>query len=746
MKIYLNCFRCWAILIFFIGSSYAVDTKTLNILHLLKNKDYVLAVPLLEKEVRHVRDKDKKGYYAFLLNQLPANIPMQKKRHEYAFMAARWAENIPREKHLMLWIEAGDGFFKTALLKKADYCYEKALNYIQDGEPQRAYVLHKQAWIHINQKKWTKAYALLSQALREKAGKLRNIILFDMGKIWAESQYFKHKISLSFLAKDIQLVSSKERKTISRGLAQGLSRAGHKSLNPFVSVLSKNKTLSTDILNDMLFLDVLPVRSSCQMLSWIKSAEAPLLNKTAVFSVLNSCAHNVMTKKLNWSQTQKLKDIARLYNRFERKGMERWPLAVVYHSLGWKNKACEESLHQLIETAHASFNETKSIEYLLGEGRRFCEKALVQKALILEAAVALLASSVLVTKSKDTVGTSLSSALLDFLSLKIFVPVLPKALFKADKKWQGRDLPALLVLSHLSAYSPSVLKAFMDRFSLRPLKTHYLHILTAREDIITETNLNLWLPLSDVDSYARSKPYMQAFLSGVLDERHKTVLAEKLLKYFPSKSQDQKSAGSFLVLYYLKSDQLADIFKHWGKMVFTQKALAVELFEKSLYNGNKTCPNLYRLGDKPVKASPLLSFIYQSCLMVYPPSVEGKKSEVAPLKTVSVPLIQEVPSILRSSALALDFVVLARVNRKTLYLKKDISQLEKKTAKMVMDLRKAVSLYEKRKWRLESVAQQVHSLLKTQMDLFEKELSRLVRSSPYGQKYKEIKNIIRQWR
>ncbi len=754
-------FRGLCLLSFIMAFSYAVvDTKTLNILHLLKNKDYVLAVPLLEKEVHRVKDKSKKGYYAFLLNQLPANIPMQKKRHEYAFMAARWAKNIPHEKHLMLWIEAGDGFFKTALLKKAGHCYEKALNYIQPGEPQRAYVLHKQAWIHINRKKWTKAYALLSQALREKAGPLRNIILFDMGKIWAESQYFKYKAPLSVLAKDIQSVSSEERKTISRGLAQGLSRAGHKSLDPLVSVLSENKSLSTDILNDMFSLEALPVRSSCQMLSWIKSAEASRLNKTAVFSVLNSCAHEDLLKgKKTWSKTQKLKRIARLYNRFERRGVERWPLAVVYHSLGWKNKACEESLYHVMETVKAMKEE----ETFTWEGnRRFCEKAKVRKALTVETAVALLTSPVLLKRAKDTAGGSVS-VLLDFLNLGIFVPVLPGVLLQANEKWRGRDLPALLVLSHLSTWSTSALKAFMDRFSSRPLSTHYLNILTVREDMITEENLNRWLPLSDIDSYARSKPYMQAFLSGVLGESHKKALAKKLLKYFPSKIQDQKSAGSFLALYYLKSDQVANIFMHWGKMVFAQKALAVELFEKSLYKGKKTCPNLYRLLNKSpdldinqLKTSPLLSFIYQCCRLLYPPVSEGAKNMLAQVKTADVkegpallntlPPLRRVPSVLRSSPLASDFVVLARVNRKTLYLQKDISQLEKKTAKMVMDLRKAVSRYEKRQWRLESVARQVHSLLKTQIDLFEKELSRLTESSPYGQKYKELKNIVRQWR
>ena len=95
-------------LVFF---AHAVDDKTLKILHLLKNKDYTVAVSLLEREMAHIKDKNKKGYYSFLLNQLPANIKMNKPRYAYAFIAGQYAQNIPRKKKMALWIEAGDGFF-----------------------------------------------------------------------------------------------------------------------------------------------------------------------------------------------------------------------------------------------------------------------------------------------------------------------------------------------------------------------------------------------------------------------------------------------------------------------------------------------------------------------------------------------------------------------------------------------------------------------------------------------------------
>ena len=60
--------------------SHAANTNILNILTMIEKKQYSSAAPLLEKEIAKTRDQKTKGYYAFLLSQLPLNIPT--KRHD----------------------------------------------------------------------------------------------------------------------------------------------------------------------------------------------------------------------------------------------------------------------------------------------------------------------------------------------------------------------------------------------------------------------------------------------------------------------------------------------------------------------------------------------------------------------------------------------------------------------------------------------------------------------------------------
>ena len=722
-------------LIFIIGivafSAYAVDQKTLKILQELKNKNYSVAVTLLEKEMDRTKDKSKRGYYSLLLNQMPTDIKMKKSRYEYAFIAGQWAKNIPRKQHLLLWIEAGDGFFKVGRLKKAGYCYKKALHYIQPEDTEQSYILHKQAWIYINQKKGAKAYTILRKALNAKAGPLKSLILSDMGKIWVESQYDKKKALLSALAEQINSLSLEEQSHLIKGMAKGLRRMAKPSLIPVVSTLSANKTLSSKILNDMLSHPALPVRSACQLIPWIESVKVRDLNKKLVFSVLNSCTRYWISQKKRLNRAKQIKRMVHLYTQFERRGLERWPLALSYQSLGWHSKACEESLYQLLEM------ETLSVH--LKESRQFCEKAKASSPVMVQLALKLLSSSSLPAQYKSIEG-AYESELLSFFKLKIFAPFLKPAILKAHKSWKGKDFLPVLLLSHINDYNKEELESFINRFSVKPLSSYYLNILVVRDDIVTEKNLNQWLPLSDIDSYAQAKPYMQAFLAGHLSEESKKALSTKLINSFLIKEKEKQEVAMFLTLYYLQSQQTVDIFKNWTQLssAFTQKSLAVELFEKSLLDGGIICKNL-RSVFNPTKAgipsdkSPLIDFIYHCCKAVYP---SAKPSWVIP----------RVPLILRSSSLARDFMFFLAIQRKTLKIEKSISRLEKNTSKMIMGLRKSISRYQKRKWHLEIVAQEAQALLARQMDLFEKELDRLSLSSPYGNKYKELKKIVQKWR
>ena len=106
----------------------------------------------------------------------------------------------------------------------------------------------------------------------------------------------------------------------------------------------------------------------------------------------------------------------------------------------------------------------------------------------------------------------------------------------------------------------------------------------------------------------------------------------------------------------------------------------------------------------------------------------------------------KIPPVLRFNDMARDFVWLARVQNKTGQLEKRISLLERNTSGMIKGLKKAVSNYKKRKWRLPAAGEKAEIFLKKQIDLFAKELARLADSSPHGEEYRELRKIVLKWR
>lgn len=719
--------------------AYSIDKETLEILSLLKDEEYSSAVHLMEKEIDGIRDKNKKGYYALLLNQLPVNSLMKRTRYEYAFMAALWIKNIPKEERVSLWIEAGDGFFKLGNLKTADHCYKEALSYLNKGQSEVVYILHKRSWIYINQKKWIKAFNLLVQAMEQKGSQLRNIILFDIGKTWVESQYFKNQIPFGLLLRQLQSVSTNEQEFVINGIVHGINRIEKRSMEVIVSTLSGNQKLFTRILNYILSDRAEIVISPCRLLLWLEKSQIQEVKKKQALSVLNSCTRSLISlKKKNKSRETQFKRLADLYVRFERKGVERWPLTLVYSNIGWKKNACSESLRLLFEVVDfVNINTTsEEIEKAILEAFRFCKKAKGDSTLVVQVTNALFSSNVLIRRYKNIDGLW-ENVLFNLLNLKLFSSVVQKNILTAKVGWRGKDLLPALLLSHINIYQSRKIKDFLNRFSKEPADGYYLDILINREDVLTTKMLQQWLPISDIDSYRKILPWLKKALVGEVTFLHREAIVKKLLEYFPSKREDKKIASLFLALHYLKTDQIfGGIFNHWDKVssIFNKENLAVELFEKSLYNKD-VCESL---GSSKilseVKTGSLLWFTYQCC------QIMESKANAKIVHNLKVPLL------LRSSFLAWDFVLLVRIQKRTLWLEKGVSQLHSKTSKMIMDLKKAVSSYQKRKWRLEIVARKVDSLLKKQIGLFENELTKLARSSPYGEKYEELKNIVVQWR
>ncbi len=756
----------------------------IKILSLLKKKEYLKAVHLMEQEMKKKGDSTKKGYYALLLNQLPVNVSMKKDRHEYGFIAARYAKNIPKNKRMSLWIEAGDGFFKSGQLKTATRCYKEALKLTNGISVEKtkkatvAYIFHKQAWIDINQKKWSRAFDLLVRSLEQRVDRLNDIVLSDIGKTYVESQYFENKpVAFSRLKAVIKTISKAEREILAKGILAGMRRMSKKGIGKMVSALSEDSPLSTEILNlvlsDNSVLDV----PSCHLLPWIEKSKTKKLDKELTLSALNSCVRDltVNNKKRSLKKREQFKQLSDLYIRFERRGIERWPLLIVYEYIGLKDKACNESLHSLTEVTQFMDGRPADVDgktadeefkKILSETFRFCEKAKGSVQRMKEALHTVLHSSVVIQKYKNVDGVW-ENNLFNFLNLKQTRPVTRKSILQAKKKWSEKDLLPALLLSDVDSYQPEEIKAFLNRFGSKPVRGYYVDILIARSEVVKTEELQKFLPLSAVDSYHKILPWFKKVLSDNVNSSQKDQVVNKLLKYFPLKQKDRKTVSLFLALHYLKTDQVPLIAEHWNKLssVFAKKNMAVELFERSLSNQSSCASESWLRAWDTVKLSPLLKFTYQSCSMIMEEDVPSsgnkikgekgepmvksqvKDQEVHPALEKRIPFGRlKQPALLRSSALARDFVLLARTREKTLWMEKGISQLNKRPSKMIMDLKQAISFYQRRKWHLKLVAKQMEQLLARQIYLFERELSRLAKSSPYGKTYKELRNIVSQWK
>ena len=731
-------------LFFFIGLSlplsYGLNTVTLRILSLIEDKKHPSAVRLLEREISKTKDRSVQGYYSLLLNQIPLNVPMRRARHEYAYTAAQYAENISSTKRMQLLIEAGDGFFKTGRLQEADISYKKAFTLAEKEKASMeiVYILYKMAWIKINEKKQLLAFRFLTQALEKGEERLTENILSDMGRLWVESQYFKNKIPFKKLEKYVSNLPAEKENFVIGGIIKGMERMEKQGIDKVFPPLSKNRPFSTRVFNEVLSRQTSIIAQPCKLLTWMKATQVVKLNRDRALSVLNSCTQTLIsTKRKSRRKKSKIKTIISLYESIERKGIERWPLIRCYEFMGQKGRACNEALYQLVETVKDLSAKTGAdkIKAPLTEAFRLCGQVRKEPPFLRSAAGALLSSSELMKKYKTGQG-EWENTLFHLLEGKLFYPVIKTRLLTADIKWKGKDLLPLLFLSYIEDYRPDDRKKFLNRFGSKPLKPYDLDILIAG-DFLTVDELQAWLPFSDIDSYKKTLPYFKKAVSGKLfSEEQREKLMEKLLKYFPSQKKDREDAAVFLVLNYLKSGRMDDIFKHWDKVafVFNKKNFAEELFEKNLQEGKAACEGFKNSpAQKLTASSSLLNFMDQCCRLLM--EKEDKPS-----------LGLKVPSVLQSNDMAWDFVWLARVRNKTLQLEKRISRLEKNTSGMIRDLKKAISHYKKRKWRLPEVAEKVELLLKKQIELFSRELAKLADSSPHGEEYRELRKIVLKWR
>ena len=731
--------RFFLFFIFLYSSSAAtLNLETVEIMALLKGKHYTAAARLLEKAVPQEKDKKKKGYYAFLLNQIPENVSMDQPRYEYAYMAAQWAPNIPKDKRILLWIEAADGFFHKGFLKEGEHCYEKAIQLIQNHKDKNklSYVQYKKAWIYVNQKNWEKAFDLLVESTKF-SGKLKQNIFFDLGKVWSESQRFSNKIPLTSLEDIIKIASRKYKSAVINGVIQGIIRSMKDDVSSVVSTLSQNKDLSTYILSAIFSSDKVNAFPPCELLPWVENIHINKLNSKVMLSMLNSCVKLLTEsneKKKKKIKRKNLKSLVKLYRAVERRGIKRWPMVLAYEHLGWKKSACEESVKQFTEVVE-EMKSTKDddVTKSVSEAARLCKKQKPNPVLVKKAVKGVLSSDLLVLKYKDMDGV-FENNLFSLFNLSAFRKGVKNEVLKLWKsKWMKRDLFPNLVLSGVRSYSSRELRTFLYQWASLPMSGIYLDIMkSTKKGFLSEKDLDSLLPLKKVNSYTTLIPWMRQALSEPLELEKQKILVDKTLTHFPSQPKAQKKTASFVSLYFLKTDQLDKIFANWEKLntAFSNQHLVVELFEKSIYNADKYCSPITDIQSNKKKG--LILFIRQSCALL-----DSDNQAIHKIK---------IPKLLSSSALARDLAVLRLTHNRTLRLKRGISSLEYKTASMILKLRKSIVNFHKRKWKLKAAQLRCRRLIQDQIVLFRNELNKLSKSSPHGEQYVKLVAILDEWR
>lgn len=718
----------------------ALNLEAVEIMALLKGKHYKTAARLLEKAVSEEKNKEKKGYYAFLLNQIPENVSMDQPRYEYAHMAAQWAPNVPKDKRILLWVEAGDGFFHKGFLKEGEHCYGKAIKLIKKHKDKNklSYVQYKKAWIYVNQKNWEKAFDLLAESTKF-SGKLKRNIFFDLGKVWSESQRFSNKIPLTSLEGIIKKASRKNKSAITNGVIQGIIRSMKDDISSVVSTLSQNKALSTHILSALFSSDKISAFPPCELLPWVEDVHIDKLKPKVVLPMLNSCVklltESTGKKKKKKIKNRNLKSLVKLYGSVERRGIKRWPMVLAYEHLGWKKSACGESVKQFYEVVKEMIStKDDDVTKSVAEAARLCKKQRPRSILVKAVVKEVLESKLLALKYKNMDGV-FESNLFSLFNLRSFrKPVKNEVLKLWKSKWMKRDLFPNLVLSGIRSYSSKELRTFLYQWASLPVSGIYLDIMeSAKKGLLSEKDLDNWLPLKRVNSYTTVVPWMRQALSKPLELEKQKVLVDKILTYFPSDLKAQKKTASFVSLHFLKTDQIDKVFANWEKLntAFVNRHLAVELFEKSVYDADEYCSSVVDV--QPLKKKSLLvSFIRQSCALLDSDNQSTHKMKI--------------PKILSSSLLAQDLAVLRLTHNRTLRLKKGISSLEYKTAPMVLKLRQSIVNFHKRKWKLTTAQLRCQSLLQDQIMLFRAELNKLSKSSPHGDQYVKLAAILDEWR
>ena len=720
---------------------YSLDMTPAEVASLLGNENYEKAVRIMETQIKKSNvKKDQKGHYAFLLYQLPSRVSVSQKRYEYAYMAVRWSGQLSQKEKLNLWIVAGDGLFGDGLIKRAELCYKSALNIINklDNKKQKSYVQYKQAWVYVNQKKWKDSFRLLIQSFREGSGSLENNILFDIGKVWAESQYFTGSVSTKRLSQFFETCSDRNKVIVVNGIINGLQRNARKNPKDFIVAILKNGSISTRVFNNFISSEkMVSLFKPCDLLLWFKQSNVGTLKASHVFPVLNACSKALLTDKKNSIKKQALKDVAYLYEQLIKKGAQHWPLSLVYERLGLKKQSCEEISFYMLDSLQEMKQKNikkENIEKVVSETLRLCKKTNISQSKSNALLFGILSSSELANLYQQENEGQFEKYLFNLLNLKYFQNSIKKYILGAHRAWGRNNLLVELIISNEALFNKREIKRFLDRFSNQPIQSFYMPLLLIIDPEVIV--LQKWAPLHLVHTYDYLKPWLKKILSDELDNSEKRLVVKKLIKYFPNNQVDSDQAARFLGFYYLQKKYTSEIFNHWSKVekVFQKKDLAKKLVEQSLSNDSSSCRSLSSTYSmEQVKKIPVLKFIYQSCELL--------DSQVS----VLLPVLQ-MPAVLRSSPLAWDFFLLNRLHRQTFYLKKNLSQIQHKTAKMIMDLKKMVMNCQNRSWRLEKMRKKSRNLLNTQIDLFEQELTKLASSSTFGNKYNELVMIIQKWK
>lgn len=292
-------------------------------------------------------------------------LKVQQRQDYAAFVLSNDDKSNAQDRPALLRI-AGDGYFQSAKLTKAETFYEELA---QSANPLDAdYAAYKLGWIDMNLNQQERAFSRWRERLVKGSGHeqyLRKSLVHDMGRAWVETD--PAQPSEAEFIKNLTL-SASEKAAFIDGILAGLHRV--KNIATFRTELFKTE-FAPAVMSGLLDRGIGLNERPCSILTWIDQPQRVkefALASAALLPRLNSCYEHIRSEKDLEGPLQA--PLVALYEALDLHGLERLPRSGMYKDLGKSESYCREWM--AIEKENFAATGKPLADALLGEASATC--------------------------------------------------------------------------------------------------------------------------------------------------------------------------------------------------------------------------------------------------------------------------------------------------------------------------------------------------------------------------------------